>query len=605
MNILAVTRSIFAISGSIKPFLAPAFISAAATVLYVATYMLIAALLNVESKMSGLSILSGAAFMILAVLAYVFASKQARLLSALMSCGMVAEARLNLSEHLRQLPLSFFRKKDPGTITAYLLQDMVSVENIFSQFFVELVAVVVLPCMFAVFFFILDWRLALPLCLIFIIALPVLRLAKASTEKYGQEHIASRNKVFLYVLEYIAGISELRSCQVTGARFKPLAEALKKHRVSLMRFEVSSVVPVLVYSALLDCGFVLMLLVGMALLVADSLTLGVFVIFMVAGYKFYEPLQDMGAFLAELKGMGTAATRITAVMDEKPLPVPAFPATPKGSGVVFENVSFSYSADNSADCATQSAAVHSSEAANSILKNVSFVVPEGTVTALVGPSGSGKSTLCNLVARFWDVRQGAILLGGSDIRSIAPQELYDHISVVFQDVYLFHDTVMNNIRLGNPDATDEAIIDAAEAACCHDFIMRLPEGYQTVVGGIGGGLSGGERQRLSIARAILKNAPLVLLDEATSALDPENELAVQQALNNLLRDKTVIVIAHRLATIRDADQIVVLEKGTVVEKGTHEQLIALNGLYQSHWALQSTMEQWQLRSLQDTANGIR
>ncbi|WP_421901365.1 ABC transporter ATP-binding protein [Maridesulfovibrio sp.] len=578
MMVAQVVRSIFRISGSGTRFVKPVFLSALGTCLFALTYIAVAWSAGGNWLYSGTGLWVGVVVLIALGLGYVSTATNARLNSTLMACDMVAKARVRLGEHLQSLPLSFFKRKDPGTITAYILQDMVSVENVFSQFFVELVASVTLPLVFAYLMFNVDWRLALPLCMVFVLAFPVLQLARTAVQKYGQKHVESRNRVFLYIMEYISGIRELRSSMATGMGFKPMAEALERQRTSLMRFEICSVVPILVYSALLDFGFIIMFLVGLGLIASSHIDEGVFVMFLVLGYKFFDPLRDIGAFLAELKGMGTAAVRITNVMDQQPLPVNMSDKTPFGNTVEFKNVSFSY------------------EENARTLKNISFAVPEGTITALAGPSGGGKTTIASLVARFWDVQEGAILIGGVDIRSLQPEELLSKLSVVFQDVYIFNDTVFNNIRIGNPDATDQEVMDAAKAACCHDFIENLPQGYHTVVGGISSGLSGGERQRLSIARAILKDAPIVLLDEATSALDPENELALQSALNNLLIGKTVLVIAHRLATICDADQILVLDQGSLIEQGTHEELMGKQGLYYKHWNLQYQTESWQFRS---------
>ncbi|MFV0421631.1 ABC transporter ATP-binding protein [Oleidesulfovibrio sp.] len=578
MTVTQVVRSIFRISGSGKQFVRPIALSALSTLLFGLTYMIVAWFFGGRLELTNTLLFQ--CFIVLTVLAicYLLVVTIARLQSTLMACAMVAKARVRLGEHLQRLPLSFFKRKDPGTVTAYILQDMVSVENVFSQFFVELVASVMLPLIFASLFFSLDWRLAMPLCLVFVLAFPVLHLARAAVREYGQKHIESRNKVFLYVIEYISGVRELRSCMATGMGFKPLAQALERQRSSLMRFELSSVGPILVYSALLDLGFVVMFFVGIWLLSVSMIDAGTLVIFLVLGGKFFEPLRDIGAFLAELKGMGTAAVRITGVLDQRPLPVNETEVTPAGNAIEFRNVSFAY------------------EEKKHALDNVSFTVAEGSVTALAGPSGGGKTTIASLVARFWDVQSGSISIGGLDIRSLQPETLLGKLSVVFQDIYIFHDTVFNNIRIGNPEATDHEVMEAAKAACCHDFIMKLPQGYQTVVGGVSSGLSGGERQRLSIARAILKDAPIVLLDEATSALDPENELALQSALNNLLYGKTVLVIAHRLATICDADQILILDQGCIVEQGTHEQLMDKKGLYHRHWDLQHQTESWQFRA---------
>lgn len=576
MSVVQAVRAVFRISHGARGFAGPLSMTVLATVALGVTCMAVAWAVGLGWSRWGAGPSALVSGLVGVALAYVLASMQARLRTTLMACDMVARARMDLGEHLRLLPLSFFRSRDPGSVTAYLLQDMVSVENVFSQFFVELAASVVLPLAFACLLFPADWRLALPLCLVFAAALPVLGLARRAVRDYGRRHVESRNRVLLHMMEYVSGVRELRSCLAAGLRFRPLAEALRRQRASLMRFELSSVGPILAYCALLDLGFLAMLLLGLWLLAAGRLDLGLFAVFLVLGQRFFDPLRDLGAFFAELRGMGSAAVRISEVLDTPPLPVAAPLGEPRGHALEFRNVGFSY------------------DGRTPTLAGISFTVAEGSVTALAGPSGGGKTTMASLVARFWDVGEGAILLGGADIRSLPPEELLGRLCVVFQDVHLFHDTVLENIRMGRPGATRQEVVDAARAACCHEFILRLPQGYDTVVGGVSSGLSGGERQRLSIARAMLKNAPVVLLDEATSSLDPENEVALQLALGNLVRGKTVLVIAHRLATIRHADQIIVLDGGRVAERGAHEQLMAAKGLYRRHWDLQHEAEDWRL-----------
>ena len=327
--------------------------------------------------------------------------------------------------------------------------------------------------------------------------------------------------------------------------------------------------------AILSCGIGLVILVGVVLLTRGELTPYYYIAFLILTLTVYEPVLTLFTFIADFSRTRRSGERIKALFDEKPLPEPTVSQTPQGTDIVFDHVSFGYGKTE-------------------VLHDISLQFPARSVTALVGPSGSGKSTITRLAARFWDVNSGAVRLGGVDVRDMKSDEVLSRISVVFQDVYLFHDTVEGNIRMGKPDATKEEIIKAAKAAACHDFIMALPDGYQTVVGEGGSTLSGGEKQRISIARALLKDAPIVLLDEATASLDPENEVLIQQAISALVAEKTVIVIAHRLQSIMSADNIVVLDEGQVAEQGTHEELLKRNGIYARLWAEQSQAASWGL-----------
>lgn len=289
----------------------------------------------------------------------------------------------------------------------------------------------------------------------------------------------------------------------------------------------------------------------------------------------YNPVLQLLTFIADFSRTTRSARRIADLFDEQPLPEPVMSQTPSSMEIVFDHVCFGYGEQM-------------------VLHNLSLRIPAQAITALVGPSGSGKSTITRLIARFWDVDTGEIRLGGVPLTAMTSDDLLAKISIVFQDVYLFHDTIAGNIRMGKPDASDAEVVAAAKAAACHDFIMSLPQGYDTVVGEGGSTLSGGERQRISIARAMLKDAPIVLLDEATASLDPQNEVLIQQAIASLVAEKTVVVIAHRLASIMNADHIVVLEDGRVAEQGTHTQLMQRNGRYAALWHEQQQAESWQL-----------
>ncbi len=490
---------------------------------------------------------------------------------------LTANARLRLADHLRKLCLGFFRQRDFGDISALLLQDMARVESIFSNFFMDAVACVVLPGLMALVFLGVSVKLTLLMLGVTALAVPALVLGQNIIQTLGARLTRTRNRTAAALLEYILGIRVLKAFNLTGAGFLRLDRAMKQLKSDSMRLEVMAGAPLFLYMAILEVGFTAVPVYGICLLGDGQITREALLVFLVAGYKFFEPLVGFGAFISEIRFMNIAAARIAAVMDTRPLPEPSVPVRPRNFDVAFEHVDFSYTG-------------------TPVFKDLTVRFPEKSVTALVGLSGSGKTTLTHLVARFWDVDQGAIKIGGTDIKDMDAATLNHQISMVFQDVYLFRDTVRNNIMVGKTGATEQELIRAAEQARCHEFIMALPKGYDTVLDENGANLSGGERQRISIARAILKDAPIILLDEATSSLDPENAHLIQEALNAMVASKTLIVIAHTLNTVKGADQILVLDGHGIAEQGTHGELLAQNGLYRALWQEQQQARGWKFKS---------
>ena len=495
---------------------------------------------------------------------------------------LTADARLRLGEHLRKLSMGFFKRRDPGDITALLLQDMKKVEEIFSHYFVDIIACVILCSVMALVFFFIDWRMALATIFSVLIAIPVLLIAQKLVVYLGSKQIASRNNVVSRMLEYLQGIKVLKTFNLTGTKFIRLEKAFKKLRNDSIKLEVGTGAPVLSYLVILEIGFIGLLLLGLYLLFGGQITIPVLIMFLIIGYHFYDPLRNVGVFATEMRYMNISAKRITEVMKTNPLPESEEDIPPNNFNIGFKDVTFRYYNTD-------------------VLKKINATFPERSITALVGPSGSGKTTITNLIARFWDVDSGKITIGGTNIKNMKTEELLSYISMVFQDVYLFHDTVYNNIKVGENDATREEIISAAKSAQCHEFIEKLEKGYETMVGEGGSTLSGGEKQRISIARAILKDAPIVLLDEATASLDPENELLIQNAISELVKSKTLIVIAHRLSTIAHADQILVIDNGKVIERGKHMELISTNGMYSRMWDNQQQARGWKFGAHQRSA----
>jgi len=486
-----------------------------------------------------------------------------------------AQGRINLAEHLRRLSLGFLGSRDPGDLTTMMLGDYAAVETTISHYVPQLVSAAALPVIAFIGFSFINWKMALAMFIALPLAILIVWLSAGLQTRLGLNHVKAKVDSASRLQEYLLGMREIKSHNLSGERFERLREAF----AALMRESIKlegGVGPVMMAAiALMRAGLTLMIFVGSYLLVGGELTLPVFLMFLVLGNMVFEPLTGVLVNYAEIRYSVLSADRIMQIRREEPLPGTKNP--PPGNHIEFDHVTFAY----------EDALV---------LKNISFNIPPGSITALVGPSGSGKSTITRLIARFWDVQGGGILLDGQNIKEIDPEKLLIRISMVFQDVYLFKDTIRNNIKVGKMDATQEEIEWAARQACCHEFIMKLPQGYDTPVGEGGCTLSGGEKQRVSIARALLKDAPIVLLDEATASLDPENENQVQRAINALVSNKTVVIIAHRLKTVKKADNIIVLDEGRVVEQGGHEELLAKQGLYHHLWTLQQETAGWSMKA---------
>ena len=480
--------------------------------------------------------------------------------------------RISVSERLRLLPMHFFRTKNLAEVTTSIMADCASIEKIVSHILPQLIATCIATLMISLFLFYIDWRLAV--CLLVTIPLSVLVIwASRRIHKHWVERLTSlKLRQEDAVQEYIEGIKVTKSCRTSEKNFRHVEQMLLKMKQELIRGEVITGTFFTGSKIVLQCGTGFTIFAGVLLYVNERIDLIPILLFCMLSSAVYNPILSQFASLAELMYYRFATERMRQLMLVKPLPGKETPVIPDFN-IKFDAVFFRY-------------------ACKDIIKNLSTVFEENRITAIVGPSGSGKSTLVNLIARFWDVSSGSITVGGIDIKTIDPEYLMKHISIVFQDVILFNDTAYNNIKIGNMHATDAEVLEAARIAGCDDFISRLPEGYTTLLGENGSKLSGGERQRISIARALLKNAPVVILDEATASLDPENEKYVQDGITTLVKGKTVIVIAHKLRTITTADRIIVVKDGMIDEEGGHEELMLRNGLYKKLYTLQDASLQW-------------
>ena len=490
---------------------------------------------------------------------------------------VVADLRTTVCDHLRRLSLAFFRKHDPANLSNALLKNMTDTEAVFGIYIYEMAACVVVPVVLGLVMAFMDLRITGAMIAAILLAVPFVIYSSNYAIGGSRVYTEAMARTDAALQEYLSGIGELKGAGRTGAAFTPFTKSNDELLDLALRLETRFGVLGQIYLGIVDLAFVAVFAVGSLLLTDGSLHLAVFLFFLMTAYRLVDPLQNLGAFFTEFRFLAASMRRIAVILWEKALPVCRDDIEATGNGIEFSDVSFAYGEKE-------------------VLSGISFSVPEGSVTALVGESGGGKTTISNLLLRFWDVRSGSVRIGGRDIRSFSQEDLYARFSVVFQDVYLFNDTVMNNIRLARPGATDEDVLEASRLACCHEFIIKLDKGYDTMVGERGSRLSGGERQRIAIARAILKNAPILILDEATASVDPENELQIQQGLTNLTRGKTLLVSAHRLTTIRQADQILVLRGGTIAERGAHRDLIQAGGIYKRLWDSQEKLKSWKLPS---------
>lgn len=488
---------------------------------------------------------------------------------------VAAEGRAGLAEHLRRLPLGYLSSRDPGDLANMMMGDFTLVEHCISHLMPQMIGALVLPVMALAGLIFLDWRMALAMFAALPVALLIMTVTTGFQKRMSRKHMTVKINAANRLQEYLNGIRVIKAYNLLGERFVRLETAFRALMRESIRLEGLMGPVVLLSVACMRMGLTLMVLAGTYLLLGGSLDILTFVTFLVIGTRVFDPMTTALVNFAEFRYDEQAGERILALRKEPVMQGEKLP--PVLHDIEFENVTFGYGK-------------------NPVLKDISIKMPQGSLTALVGPSGSGKSTVLKLVARFYDPNRGQVLFGGQPMSELEPEALLKQISVVFQDVYLFQDTIGNNIRFGREGAAQEDIIEAARKACCHDFIMKLPLGYDTPVGEGGCTLSGGEKQRISIARAILKDAPVVLLDEATASLDPENELDVQKAINTLIQGRTVIVIAHRLKTVRAADNIIVLEDGRVAEQGKHEELLTNKGLYAKLWNLQQESMGWSISS---------
>lgn len=485
------------------------------------------------------------------------------------------ERRLEAGERLKKAPMGYYSEKNLGEIQMTLTTDMNALESSAMSVVENILGSLIYAAICTLVLLLFNWKIGLITLAGLAIGMILLNVIQNGAEKAMPMRFHAQEEMTERTLEFVQGNMVMRLFGTGQDGLNRVKEAFQKKQKADIHLENSAIWPINFYKyvfRLASCGVVL---IAALLYVQQEMSFPICVMFLFAAFLVYSQMDGLASNIALLRIVDNSLEQVESVLHIPKMPGNEAVNKIQNYDIELQNISFGYDK-------------------RPIIQDVSLKIPERSVTAIVGPSGSGKTTLCNLITRFWDVQKGAILIGGKNVKDIEPDELMKLMSIVFQNVYLFHDTVENNIKFGRPDATHEAVVEAARRACCHDFIEKLPNAYQTVIGEGGSTLSGGEKQRISIARAILKDAPIVILDEATSSVDPENQHILLTAINELTKGKTLIIIAHRLSTIRNADQIVVLDGGRIVQQGTHKTLIQQDGVYRRFVQIRKTTFSWKL-----------
>ena len=488
-----------------------------------------------------------------------------------------AKKRVEIAEHMRYLPMGYFNENSLGQITSVTTNVMENLENVATRVVMLVCEGLLTTSLIIVMLFFFDRRIALVLLAGFVIFLLANRLLQKAAGGLAGKKIEADEKLVEKVLEYLQGMAEVKAYHLTGLKSRELNDAIAANAKINTDLELTLISPMTVQNFIAKLTGVCMVAFSCAFYCADTMDALTAVIMVISAFIVYASLETAGNYSALLRIVDVSVERAQAILDTPQMDITGEDIQPETRNIRADAVEFSYEK-------------------RKVIDGVSLQIPEKTTTAIVGPSGGGKTTLVNLLARFWDVDTGEVTLGGRNVRDYDMDSLMKNFSFVFQNVYLFHDTIANNIRFGQPEADLETVIAAAKKACCHDFIMSLPDGYDTVIGEGGASLSGGEKQRISIARAMMKDAPVIFLDEATANVDPENENELMRAIQALTAEKTVIMIAHRLKTVEHADQILVIDHGRIVQQGTHESLLAQEGLYKTFIGERREAASWKVRA---------
>ena len=528
-----------------------------------------------EQNVTGRTCLGCLGIMLLSIIGSGIVKSKASMLQTEGGYGTCASKRMEIAKHLRYLPMGYYNANSLGQITSVTTNTMQNLENVATRVVMMVTSGLLNTAVITLMLIFFDWRIGLLLIAGLAVFFAINNGMMKRSEIMSQKKVKSDADMVEKVLEYVQGISEVKAYKLTGKKAAELNKVIdinenanRSMELTLIPFMTAQTFTLKVIGTAMTVASILLHLNG-------SMPLLTCILIIISSYIVYANLQTAGSYSALLRTVDVSVSKAQAILDTPQMDIDGADLRPEHYDITANNISFSYDQRR-------------------IIDGISLHIPEHTTTAIVGPSGGGKTTLTSLLSRFWDVEEGEVLLDGRNVRDYSIDALMRNFSFVFQNVYLFHDTIANNIRFGQPDAPMEQVIAAAKKACCHDFITALPDGYETVIGEGGSSLSGGERQRISIARAIMKDAPVIVLDEATANVDPENEADLMAAIQELTREKTIIMIAHRLKTVRHADQILVIDGGKIAQQGTHESLMQQDGIYRSFIESRQKAASWKL-----------
>lgn len=498
--------------------------------------------------------------MLFSIVGNAFANYRSTMLQCEAGYGTCADKRIEIAEHLKYLPMGYFNQNSLGYITSVATNSMEALADVATRVVMMVTQGILTTAVVALMILSFDLRIGGIAVIGVFLFFAVNGYLQKKAKTVAPVKDASDRKLVEKVLEYIQGIAEVRSYNLTGEKSKALNQAIDENTAANIKLEITFVPIMFMQSLTAKIIGVVIAAVSVAFYLNGSMELLNAVVMVIAAFILFGALDSAGSYSALLRNVDLNVSKAQSVLDIPTMDIDGQDITPTNYDIDVENVEFSYDKRKTID-------------------GISVHIPQKTSTAIVGPSGGGKTTLCHLIARFWDVDKGCVSLGGVDVKEYSMDSLMRNFSFVFQSVYLFQDTIANNIRFGQPDTPMEKVIKAAKKACCHDFIMALPDGYETIIGEGGASLSGGEKQRISIARAIMKDAPIIILDEATANVDPESEQELTAAIEALTKEKTILMIAHRLKTVRHADNILVIDGGKIVQSGTHDELMHQGGIY--------------------------
>lgn len=525
-----------------------------------ATMLILIAITN--NTLNTATILISLAMMVVSVAADILVSKKSAMLQTEAGYDAAVNKRIEIAQHLRYLPMGYFNRNSLGSITSVTTNTMENLGDVATRVVMMSTQGILNTAVIIVMLLCFDYRIGLIAAVGVVLFLVVNSLLQKAGNSLSAEKVDSDQKLVSEIMEYVQGISEVKSYNLFGKQTKKLNKAIDNNVKINTEMEFAFIPYMTIQNIITKLTGAAMMLVSVLLYLCGSMSLMICIGMTICAFILYSSLEQAGSYSALLRTIDVCIDKAQKILDLDTTDIEGKDITPDNYDIDVSNIEFSYGK-------------------RKIIDGVSLHIPQKTTTAVVGPSGGGKTTLCNLISRFWDVDSGSIRLGSVDVREYSMDSLMKNFSFVFQNVYLFADTVANNIAFGRDNATREEIMEAAKKACCHEFIMSLPNGYDTVIGEGGASISGGEKQRISIARAIMKNAPIIILDEATANVDPENEKELVEAIDALTKEKTIIMIAHRLKTVRNADQIAVVENGKIAQLGTHTQLMQEGGIYRS------------------------